>query len=223
MTSALAPTAQPTTLRIPRTRDSDGDVLDWYYLEIRARGGVFDDFSLSDSVLGGVSIRVNDDPAFSTRSKLLDAHPNSGGIANAPLAPGETFSDGQVNITTVSANGGEATVEVVMGPPLPDTRAPSAPSAIGHTVMAGRTVRLAWTESSDNRGVQGYAVFRDGAQIATSASTQVDDPGAPAGQHVYTVFAEDAAGNRSASSAPHVVSIAEAATRRPSGATAGRR
>ena len=110
MTSALAPTAQPTTLRIPRTRDSDGDVLDWYYLEIRARGGVFDDFSLSDSVLGGVSIRVNDDPAFSTRSKLLDAHPNSGGIANAPLAPGETFSDGQVNITTVSANGGAATV-----------------------------------------------------------------------------------------------------------------
>ena len=61
-------------------------MLDWYYLEIRARGGVFDDFSLSDSVLGGVSIRVNDDPAFSTRSKLLDAHPNSGGIANAPLA-----------------------------------------------------------------------------------------------------------------------------------------
>ena len=175
MTSALDPTVQPTTLRIPRTRNAGGTVLDWYYLEVRERGGLFDDFSLGDPVLGGVSVRVNDDPAWTTISKLLDTHPASGGSANAPLAPGETFSDGQVSVTTVSAGAGDATVEITLPSGPADTQAPSAPSGLSHTFTSGGAVRLAWNASSDNTGVAGYPVFRDGVQIATTGYTYYVD------------------------------------------------
>jgi hypothetical protein len=205
MTSALEPTTQPTTLRIPRARGANGSVLDWYYLEIRERGGVFDDFSPADPVLGGVSIRVNDDPAWSTRSKLLDAHPGAGGIANAPLAPGESFSDGRVGVTTVSAGAGSATVEVTLAGGLPDSQAPTVPEAVGHTFTAGGVPRLAWNQSGDNIGVRGYPIFRDGVQIASTKSPHFEDATAPSGRHVYTVYAEDSSGNRSGASSPHTV------------------
>ena len=205
MTSALGPTTQSTTLRIPRVRNSSGTVVDWYYLEIRERGGVFDDFSLGDPVLGGVSIRVNDNPASSTRSKLLDAHPGSGGIANAPLAPGETFTDGQVSIKTVSAGGGDATVQVSLAGGTLDTEPPSAPRGLSHSFSADGTVRLAWEASSDNHGVSGYQVFRDGVQIASTSSPSFEDAAGTGASHVYTVYADDASGNRSNSSPPHTV------------------
>lgn len=208
MTSALASTSQPTTLRIPRTYGSGGNVVDWYYLEIRERGGVFDNFSPLDPVVGGVSIRVNDDPALSTRSKLLDAHPATGGIANAPLAPGETFSDGQVSVTAVSAGGGDATVSIIVpGGPV-DTQAPGAPSALRHSFTAEGDVLLEWNPSTDNIGVRDYVVFRDGVQIATAGLPSFQDSGVEEGPHAYTVYAEDHARNRSASSAPHTVVLA---------------
>ncbi len=226
MTSALAPTAQPTTLRIPRTRDAGGNVVDWYYLEVREQGGVFDNFSSLDPVLSGVSIRVNDDPIWATRSKLLDTHPTSGGIGNAPLPAGETFSDGQLNITTLSAAGGEATVQVTMGPAPADTQPPTAPSTVSHTFGGDGAVRLAWNASTDNTGVTGYRLFRDGVQIAGTVTPWFQDATAPAGPHVYTVYADDAAGNRSAASLPHTVVVpaarsGSAAARRVSGDRTG--
>jgi hypothetical protein len=209
MTSALNATSQPTTLRIPRTRDSGGNVVDWYYLEVRERGGLFEDFSLADPVLSGVSIRVNENPASTARSKLLDAHASSGGIADAPLAPGETFSDGLVNVTTLGAGGGQAAVQITMGAYV-DTLGPSAPGALSHTLAAGGAVRLAWNASRDNVAVSGYGVVRDGMQIASASSTSFEDQTASVGPHVYTVYAYDAAGNRSAASEPHTVVIPSA-------------
>jgi Gametolysin peptidase M11 len=213
MTSALAPTGQPTTLRIPRTRDADGNVVDWYYLEVRERGGVFDDFSPLDPVLSGVSIRVNDDPMLATRSKLLDTQPTSGGIWNAALPVGETFSDGQLNITTLAAAGGDATVQVTMGPAPADTRGPTAPGGLRHTLAGDAAVGLVWDPSSDNRGVSGYRVFRDGLEIAGVVAPSFLDTSVPAGPHVYTVYADDAAGNRSAASPPHTVVVPAAPSR----------
>jgi hypothetical protein len=213
LTSALTPTGQPTTLRIPRTRDAGGNVVDWYYLEVRESGGVFDDFPVLDPVLSGVSIRVNDDPMLATRSKLLDTHPTSGGIGNAPLSVGETFSDGQLNITTLSAAGGDATVQLAMGAAPADTYAPTAPSALRHTFAADGAVRLAWDASTDNTGVTGYRLYRDGAEIAGTVSPSFEDAIAPAGPHVYTVYAHDAAGNRSPASPPHAVLVSAASAR----------
>jgi hypothetical protein len=183
-------------------------VLDWYYLEIREERGSFEWYFFDDeSALGGVSIRVNDDPALTTRSRLLDTHPGTTSIYDAPLMPGETFSDGQVSITTLSAGGGDATVQITLPEPSPDIAAPSAPTGLRHAFTATGAVLLSWDASTDDTGVTGYAVFRDGLQIASTGDTFYEDVSALAGAHAYTVRADDAAGNRSAASEPHVVDV----------------
>jgi hypothetical protein len=212
ITSALAPTTAPTTLRIPRTRNSSGAVQDWYYVEIRDRGGVFDNFSLNDWVVKGVSIRVNDNPTRTTRSRLIDTHPG-GTIFDAPLQPGESFSDGQVSVTTISAGAGSASVAVDMAAPPLDTQAPFPPHSLSHTLIAGG-LRLSWSPGSDNVGIYTYPVYRDGVLIGTSPSPSFDDTTVEPGQHVYTVYARDAAGNESPASDSYAVTVPAPTVRR---------
>ena len=130
--SAFDQTTQPTTLRIPRTYAAGGGVQDWYYVEIRKPGGPFENFSPTDWAVRGVSIRVDDDPSQTTRSRLLDTHPG-GSINDAPLQPGETFSDGHISVTTISAGSGSASVAVNMSAPPLDQQAPSAPTGLSST------------------------------------------------------------------------------------------
>jgi hypothetical protein len=205
MTSALEPTSSPTTLRVPRTYAANGTVQDWYYLEIRKSGGVFDSFALSDPVVNGVSIRVDDDPSQTTRSRLLDTHAG-GTIYDAPLRPGETFSDGKIGVTTVSAGNGSATVSINMSAPPLDQQSPSAPTGLSH-VLLNPGLRLSWGGSGDNVGVSAYPVYRDGVQVGSSGSSSYDDTTVTPGQHVYTVYAQDSAGNLSPPSVPYVVTV----------------
>ncbi|MBA3262534.1 MAG: hypothetical protein H0T69_08720 [Thermoleophilaceae bacterium] len=205
MTSALDSTSEPTTLRVPRTYAAGGEVQDWYYLEVREAGGVFENFSPTDAFATGVSIRVDDDPSQTTRSRLLDTHPG-GSIYDAPLRPGETFSDGQISVTTVSAGDGSASVAINMSAPPLDQQPPSAPTRLSH-VLLGAGLRLSWYGSGDNVGVSTYSVYRDGVQVGSAASNSYDDTSVLPGQHVYTVYAQDAAGNLSPASAPHVVAV----------------
>ena len=210
-----APTTAPMTLRIPRTYTSGGAVQDWYYLEVRSAGGVFDNFSSTDWAVRGVSVRVVPDPAVvaqpDLQTRLLDTQPG-GAITDAPLRPGETFNDGRVAFTTTSAGAGTATISVNLSAPPLDMQAPQAPRGLSH-VITGSVVRLSWTAASDNVGVRSYSVYRDGVQIGTSATPAFDDATAAPGQHVYTVRARDAAGNLSAASAPYVVTVPVPATR----------
>lgn len=210
LTSALTSTTQPTTLRIPRTYAAGGAVQDWYYVEIRKSGGVFDNFSLTDWAVKGVSIRVDDDPSQTTRSRLLDMHPG-GSIYDAPLQPGETFNDGQVSVTTVSAGNGAASVAVNMSAAPVDQQSPTAPSGLSHTLLA-QGLRLTWNGGGDNVGVASYPVYRDGVQVGSSGSHSFDDLTVTAGQHVYTVYAQDSAGNRSAASEAYVVTVPAGST-----------
>jgi hypothetical protein len=205
MTSALSSTTDATTLRIPRTDAANGSVQDWYYLETRKAGGVFDNFSASDWAVRGVTIRVDDNPDQLTRSRLLDTHPG-GSISDAPLRPGETFSDGHVAVTAVSAGAGSATVSVNMAAPPLDQQAPSAPTGLSHVLLRSG-LRLTWNGSGDNVGVQSYPVYRDGVEIGTAATNSFEDAAVTAGRHVYTVYAQDGANNRSAASAPYVVTV----------------
>jgi hypothetical protein len=215
MTSALDSTTEPTTLRIPRTYNPGGTVKDWYYVEIREAGGVFESFPGSlGSALSGVSIRAVDDPSQTTQSRLIDTDAG-GGIADGPLDPGKTFSDGQISVTTISAGGGSASVAIDMSAPPLDQQPPSAPIGLSHT-MSGATLRLSWEGSGDNVGVSSYPVYRDGVQVGSSATSSYDDATVLPGRHVYTVYAEDGAGNRSAASAPYFVTVSAARASRSS-------
>jgi hypothetical protein len=200
MRSALHPTAEPTTLRIPRERSLfGGGVTSWYYLEVREQGGVFE--NVADATMTGVSIRVVN-PDESPETLLLDANPSTSTFDDAPLGAGETFdAGGPVQIKTLSAGGGKATVSIEL-----DEEAPTAPNDL--TATGGvKGVQLEWGASSDNIGVERYIVFRDGSIVATPAGPSFFDSSASVGDHEYVVYAEDGYGNRSAASNPAVGTV----------------
>lgn len=197
--SALHPTAEPTVLRIPRTRTLTGEVSSWYYLEVREGGGVFE--NVADASTTGVSIRATA-VGSSPETLLLDANPATSTFQDAPLGTGQTFDGGPVRITTLSAGGGSATVSVTL-----DEEPPTAPSGLTATFAGGEGVQLQWGASSDDFGVHHYVVFRDGTQIGVTASASFLDSLASLGEHEYVVYAEDVTGNRSDASEPATATV----------------
>jgi parallel beta-helix repeat protein len=80
-----------------------------------------------------------------------------------------------------------------------DLIAPSVPTALRPTGGTAQSVSLAWTASTDNTGVTGYTVVRNGAAVATVTTTSWTDATVVEGTlYAYQVQALDAAGNRSA-------------------------
>ncbi|GAA2334053.1 DUF4832 domain-containing protein [Dactylosporangium salmoneum] len=85
---------------------------------------------------------------------------------------------------------------VTVGSCTADCVAPTAPTLTA-TGGTGTTATLSWSGATDNVGVTGYRVFRDGTAVATVTGTTYTDTGVPAGSLTYTVTARDAAGNES--------------------------
>jgi hypothetical protein len=176
----------------------------YYDLSLRSASGVFDTFAPSDPVVQGVSIHTDPDPSTVTQSLVIDTTPGSpDGFEDAALTPGRTFTDGDISVTTVSVVAGVATVQVnvtAAPPPPADTTPPSAPSSLVATTAADR-VGLSWTAATDDVGVAGYRLFRDGSLVKATTDTSWTDTAVTAGvTYSYRVEAYDAAGN-SASSA----------------------
>ena len=93
-----------------------------------------------------------------------------------------------------------------------DTTAPTAPTGLTATSPSPTQVNLSWTAATDNVGVTGYQIFRNGIgpAIATvsSGTTYSDSNLTPATTYSYTVKAVDAATNVSpASNAASVTTL----------------
>jgi len=88
-----------------------------------------------------------------------------------------------------------------VGSGLPDTQAPTAPSNLVSTGKTDISVSLIWSASTDNVGVIGYDVFKDGILSGSTANTSHTVTGLTASTtYAFTVKAKDAAGNASAAS-----------------------
>ncbi|RCX17111.1 peptidoglycan/xylan/chitin deacetylase (PgdA/CDA1 family) [Anaerobacterium chartisolvens] len=82
-----------------------------------------------------------------------------------------------------------------------DTEAPTAPTALECTSKTVNSVALKWSASSDNLGVTGYEIYKDGVPAGTSYTTSYTVTGLNAGTlYSFTVIARDAAGNLSPAS-----------------------
>jgi chitodextrinase len=85
----------------------------------------------------------------------------------------------------------------------PDTTPPSTPANLTGVSGDPASTFLTWNASTDNVGVAGYYVFRNGVNIATTALTQYGDSGLTgATTYSYTVEAFDLGGNDSAPTLP---------------------
>ncbi|MEU1050918.1 discoidin domain-containing protein [Streptomyces sp. NPDC005897] len=83
-----------------------------------------------------------------------------------------------------------------------DTQAPTAPANLSLTEPAAGQIKLAWTASTDDKGVTGYDVYANNQlrkSVAGDVTTSTDTQ--PASANVtYFVRAKDAAGNQSGDS-----------------------
>src|SRR5213592_1650787 len=97
-----------------------------------------------------------------------------------------------------------------------DTTAPTTPTGLTAAVAGSTGANLSWSASTDNVGVTGYIVRRNGVQVATPATTSFADTGLSAATtYSYTVAARDAAGNIAPDSTSVSITIASAADTTP--------
>jgi fibronectin type 3 domain-containing protein len=131
-----------------------------------------------------------------------------------------TFTDtGLHNGTTyfyfVAANnavgGSPVSNEVATSAGVVDTAPPSTPTGLAASGTTATSTSLSWTASTDNVGVTGYDVVRNGTTVATVTGTNYAATGLTASTtYTFQVKARDAAGNVSAGST--IVSVTTQAT-----------
>lgn len=157
------------------------------------------------------SLTWNTRPARST-TPFVDKGPISGGgfveydVTPAVTGNGTydwvfagTSSDGTDFSSREMANPPQLVVTTATS--TPDTTSPSVPTGLSATASGATRVDLAWLASTDDVGVTGYEVWRDGALLSTvaaPATSQADLTVQPATTYGYQVRARDAAGNFSA-------------------------
>lgn len=93
----------------------------------------------------------------------------------------------------------------------PDTQAPTVPTGVAVHSNSSTSNTVSWQASTDDVGVTGYKLYRDGTLVGTSATTAYEDAGLMASSaYSYRVAAYDAAANVSAkSTAVSVTTLAQ--------------
>jgi hypothetical protein len=145
--------------------------------------------TLAWTVMGATSIRIDNGVGDVTNRSSISVFPAQT-TTYTLTAWNSSGSNTAIVTVTVSSGGG-------------GTQPPTTPTLTSATAASGTEVDLAWTASTDNVGVTGYQIVRNGSPIASIASsmlTYADTTVSPATTYTYTVNAYDAAGNHSAPS-----------------------
>ena len=120
---------------------------------------------------------------------------------DAGTSPGASYKYSVTAVDTSGNKGTAATAAVNMpaGPnaaAAPSDQPPSAPQPL-NGVPATTSIRLTWGASTDDHGVTGYIVARNGTPVATVSGTTWTDTGrTPNTAYTYSVSARDTAGQQ---------------------------
>ncbi len=132
----------------------------------------------------------------------------------------DSFGAGSTHTYVVDAVDTAGNVGPPSGPlvaKVPDSQPPSAPTAL-KTTRGAKSITVSWTASTDNVGVTGYRISRNGAALVTTTAKSYTDTAVTQGtSYTYQVIALDAAGNVSAPSAARTIVFPD--TAKPSAPT----
>jgi len=150
------------------------------------------------------------------RNGVQVATPTTTSFADTGLSAATTYSytvaarDAAGNISPNSTSVSVTTASAA------DTTLPTTPTGLTAAAAGSTGANLSWSASTDNVGVTGYIIRRNGVQVATPAATSYADAGLSAATtYSYTVAARDAAGNISPNSTSVSVTTASAADTTP--------
>ncbi len=146
---------------------------------------------------------VLDEPAFGRTTKVLtlegvdvirySEYPNMGHTTDLPYSDPALYS---------------WIMTRAIGSPTPNTP-PTTPTNVRGGAASPTSIALTWTASSDDVGVAGYRIYRDGTPLAAAVTAPAyTDTGLTTGAtHTYTIVAFDAAGAASPPSAAATVLV----------------
>jgi fibronectin type 3 domain-containing protein len=222
--------AQPSQVNLLRFRDALGNSLGYAYIETTGQLGFHNDTTGTNTLSSVIPT-----PGW----HALELHL---GVGSAPgvLGTAEIWLDNALvtDLSSTAVDVGSTPVSIMqlgevqtgltydvafddvafgtsrLGP-VADSTPPTVPSAVTATATSAFAVQVGWSASSDDVGVSGYDVLRDGAVLGSvvAPSTSFTDPTAlDSTSYQYTVRARDGAGNVSALSAPTSVTTPAGAT-----------
>jgi chitodextrinase len=98
----------------------------------------------------------------------------------------------------LSGNKSERAVGTVSTAACPDTQPPTPPTGFRQDATTQSEIVLGWSPSSDNVGVVGYGIYRQGLPVGSTSTVATTLSGLGCGStYEYAVDAYDGAGNRS--------------------------
>ena len=218
--------SQVSQVNLLRMRDAAGNSIGFVYVSTGGKLGFHNDATgintLSTTTASAVGwhvvelhLRVNG--AAGIVDVWLDGAPVSGlsfAAVNLGTAPIGVFQIGETQTAqTYNVVFDDAAFSTSRVGPVVESAPPTVPAGVTATATSPFSVRVDWTASTDNLGVAGYDVFRDGALVASvgAVTTYTDTTVVASSAYSYTVRARDFAGNFSALSAPALVTTPAAA------------
>ncbi|MGB8983624.1 MAG: DNRLRE domain-containing protein, partial [Anaerolineales bacterium] len=132
------------------------------------------------------------------------------GSAPVPTSAGQvyhflkvTVNGTNVTVTPINALGQSFDVMNYSFTSGSESTAPTTPTNLNASAVSGTQINLSWSASSDNTGVRGYGIYRNGVLVNTvddDTLSYADTRLAPGTSNTYRVDAFDGSGNHSARS-----------------------
>jgi chitodextrinase len=137
------------------------------------------------------------------------------------LTCGTSYTLG-VDAYDAAGNRSQQGVVLVSTTSCSDTQAPTMPTGVTTSNLTQTGVTVKWTGSTDNVGVTGYDVYRNGSKVTTVTGLTSDQTGLSCGTaYTFAVAARDAAGNQSAQAQTVVTTTACSTAPTPPPPTSG--
>ena len=142
----------------------------------------------------------------------LDVFAEAGANAALVKSVPVSVSDGQLTIDFIHViqNPNLSGIEVypVTGSGAGEANPPTPPGSLAVSELTVDSVGLAWSASTDDVGVVGYRIYRDGILVHTTADLSYNDANLQPGvEYDYGVIAFDAAGNISTAASLSVTTL----------------
>lgn len=208
--------AGPDQINLVRLRDAAGVSLGYLYVETTGQLGFHNDTTGTNTLSATIPV-----PGWHALELRLFANGPSGVVQvwldNAVVPDLSTTAVdtgaspvGQLQIGEVQSGRTYDVVfdDVAFGTsrlgPVADTSAPSTPADLAPTAASPFSLGLTWSASSDDVGVTGYDVLRDGALLASlgPVTSYTDTTVLSSTTYQYAIRARDLAGNASVPSVP---------------------